>query len=375
MESITIANNSPPAHAATDAETKTRQPHVVDADRVGWVDFAKAICIVAVVTMYSTHHVQAIMNSTGWMQAVVDFAQPFRMPDFFLIAGLFVSRVLNRPLRSYIDSKVLYFFYFYAVWVTFRFTFMNIGGLLGEDRLALLPAYLHLYIDPPSGPLWFIYVLALFFIAVRVLRGIPAWLVLTGAAAIQVAHIETGITFFDKFTYYFVFFYAGYLFAPQIFRLAEWAQPRALFSIAILVIWFVGNGALVESGIAQLPGMSLILGFAGAFAVMLLATLLARAPGMKWFSYLGKNSIVVYLGFVIPLGFMRWFIGNSTLVTDVGNLALIATVLSVAGAIAMFWAFRKTPLSFLFVRPAWTHIGPVPSSGMKKRASPTGSAV
>jgi uncharacterized membrane protein YcfT len=319
--------------------------------------------------------VHQITRSTGWMQAVVEFAQPFRMPDFFLISGLFVARVLNRPLRSYIDSKVLYFFYFYIVWVTFRFTFMNLGGILGDDRLALIPDYLHLYIEPPSGPLWFIYILALFFIATRLLHGLPSWLVLAGAAALQIAHIKTGITLLDKFAYYFVFFYSGYLFAPRIFRLAEWIRPRILLSAAILAGWFAVNAALVEFDIASMPGMSLLLGYAGAFAVMLIATLLARMPWMKWFRYLGQHSIVVYLGFVIPLGFMRWLIAKSTFISDVGTLALLATVISVAGAVALYWAVRNTPLRFLFERPAWTHIGPVPVTGLKKRVDAAGNAV
>lgn len=365
MKPASITENTPSAARAA--------PGSAAAERVGWVDFAKAICIVAVVTMYATHHIQAITHTTGWMQAVVDFMQPFRMPDFFLIAGLFVSRVMNRSLRSYIDSKVLYFFYFYAVWVTVRFAFMNVGGILNGDLVSLIPGYLHMFVEPPSGPLWFIYVLALFFIAVRVLRGVPPWIVFLGAAAIQAAHLDSGITFLDKFTWYFVFFYAGYLFAPQVFRLAVWAQARPALSLAILVLWFLGNGLLVEYGISGLPGMSLLLGFAGAFAVMLIATLLAGMPGMKWFGYLGKNSIVVYLAFVIPLGFMRWLVTKSVLPADIGTLSLLATVISVAGAVVMFWALRNTPLSFLFVRPAWTHIGAAPPGGLKKSAGPTGT--
>ena len=80
--------------------------------RIDWVDYAKGICIVWVVTLYSTNFVQTTMQATGWMQFAVDFATPFRMPDFFLLSGLFVPRIMKRPLRTYIDSKFLYFGYF-----------------------------------------------------------------------------------------------------------------------------------------------------------------------------------------------------------------------------------------------------------------------
>ena len=55
------------------------------------------------------------------MHAVVEFAKPFRMPDFFLISGLFLARVIDRDWRTYIDRKVVHFAYFYVLWVTIQF--------------------------------------------------------------------------------------------------------------------------------------------------------------------------------------------------------------------------------------------------------------
>ena len=52
-------------------------------DRVGWVDYAKGFCIVMVVMMHSTLGVEQAAGATSFMGAVVAFAKPFRMPDFF----------------------------------------------------------------------------------------------------------------------------------------------------------------------------------------------------------------------------------------------------------------------------------------------------
>src|SRR5437764_45314 len=122
------------------------------ARRVEWIDYAKGICIIAVVTMYSTKYVQDIRQMTGWMQYVVDFAQPFRMPDFFLISGLLVARVIDRPWRRYLDTKVLFFVYFYALWVTLRFVTTEGPALLHDSPWDALANYLFLYIEPPPGP-------------------------------------------------------------------------------------------------------------------------------------------------------------------------------------------------------------------------------
>ena len=91
--------------------------------RVDWVDYAKGFCIVMVVMMHSTLGVEQAAGREGWMHAVVAFARPFRMPDFFLISGLFLARVIDRDWRDYLDRKVVHFAYFYVLWVTIQFAF------------------------------------------------------------------------------------------------------------------------------------------------------------------------------------------------------------------------------------------------------------
>ena len=91
--------------------------------RIDWVDYAKGICIVMVVMMHSVLGVEAAAGQTGFMHALVAFAKPFRMPDFFLISGLFLAVVIDRDWRTYLDRKVVHFAYFYVLWVTIQFGF------------------------------------------------------------------------------------------------------------------------------------------------------------------------------------------------------------------------------------------------------------
>lgn len=325
-------------------------------NRIDWVDYAKGICIIAVVTMYSTNFVEGSMQARGWMHYVIDFAEPFRMPDFFLIAGLFGSRVVHRSLRSFMDSKVIFFVYFYAIWVTLKFINMQGSNLFGPDQLRLLADYLILYIQPPTGQLWFIYVLPLFFIAARMSRSISPSLILAGAIVIELIEVQTGIKLVDKFCMYFVFFYSGFLFAPQIFRVADWARNNVRSTMIVLAAWFVVNTILVTLKWNFLPGMHLLMGYAGAVAILLLSTLLVGITWMQWLRYMGQHSIVIYLGFVIPLGIMRKLVVDYKLFDDVGTASLTAMIVSVFGALLLYWSVRSTPLSFLFIRPAWVSI-------------------
>src|SRR4051795_5318870 len=107
-------NGTPPA---------SDRPASSAGGRIDWVDYAKGICIVMVVMMHSVLGVELAAGRTGFMHFVVMFAKPFRMPDFFLISGLFLSVVIERDWRTYLDRKVMHFAYFYVLWVTIQFGF------------------------------------------------------------------------------------------------------------------------------------------------------------------------------------------------------------------------------------------------------------
>ena len=126
--------------------------------RIDWVDYAKGICIVMVVMMHSVLGVEAASGQTGFMHVLVAFAKPFRMPDFFLISGLFLAVVIDRDWRTYLDRKVVHFAYFYVLWVTIQFGFKapSFAAESGWAHVGLM--YLQSFIEP-FGTLWFIYLL------------------------------------------------------------------------------------------------------------------------------------------------------------------------------------------------------------------------
>src|ERR1700738_2188450 len=105
----------------TSAVTERSAPSV--AGRIDWVDYAKGICIVMVVMMHSVLGTELAAGQTGFMHLLVAFAKPFRMPDFFLISGLFLSVVIDRDWRTYLDRKVVHFVYFYLLWTALQFAF------------------------------------------------------------------------------------------------------------------------------------------------------------------------------------------------------------------------------------------------------------
>src|ERR1700761_2401737 len=180
------------------------------SERVDWVDYAKGFCIVMVVMMHSTLGVEAAAGHEGFMHLVVAFAKPFRMPDFFLISGLFLSRVIDRDWRTYLDRKVMHFAYFYVLWVTIQFGFKAPAFAAEAGWAHVGYEYLMAFIDP-FGTLWFIYLLPIFFVVIKLTRDVSPTLVWAVAALLESAHIATGWTVIDEVAARFVYIYSGYL--------------------------------------------------------------------------------------------------------------------------------------------------------------------
>ena len=81
--------------------------------------------------MHSTLGVEAAVGKAGWLHRLVEFARPFRMPDFFMISGLFLAQVIDRDWRTYLDRKVVHFAYFYLLWMTIQFA-VKAPGIAAE---------------------------------------------------------------------------------------------------------------------------------------------------------------------------------------------------------------------------------------------------
>jgi uncharacterized membrane protein YcfT len=329
--------------------------------RVDWVDYAKGICIVMVVMMHSVLGVEAAAGQTGFMHYVVMFAKPFRMPDFFLISGLFLPVVTDRDWRTYLDRKVVHFAYFYVLWVTIQFGFKapSFAAETSWNHVGFL--YLESFIEP-FGTLWFIYLLPVFFVVTKATRRMPPLPIWIIAALLETAHVATGWTVIDEFCARFVYFYSGYLFADYVFALSDRARARPALALAVLALWALVDGSLVKFGFSEWPLISLALGLAGACAIITIGTLLARAHWLSFLRFFGEHSIVIYLAFFLPMATTRTLLLKTGLIHDIGAVSLVVTIVGVAGALAIWWIALRAGANFLFERPAAFWIAPKKAS-------------
>jgi uncharacterized membrane protein YcfT len=241
------------------------------------------------------------------------------------------------------------------VTIQFGFKAPSFAAESGWAHVGLL--YLESFIEP-FGTLWFIYLLPVFFVVSKAARKMPPLLIWGFAALLEMAHVATGWTVIDEFCARFVYFYSGYLFAGYVFALSDRARTHPALALAALVVWALFNGSLVLSGFSEWLLISLMLGLAGACAIVTLGTLLARAHWLGFLRFCGEHSIVIYLAFFLPMAATRTLLLRTGFIPDIGTISLIVTVVGVVGALAIWRIALAVGATFLFERPAAFWIAP-----------------
>jgi uncharacterized membrane protein YcfT len=324
--------------------------------RIDWVDYAKGICIILVVMMHSTLGVEKSMGEQGWLSLFIAWAKPFRMPDFFLISGLFLAKRIAAPWPRYADTKIMHFAYFYLLWMTIQFLFKGPGIYHDQGASGLLREYLLGFIEP-FGTLWFIYLLAVFFAVTKLLAKLPPLLVFAVATLLETTHIHTGWTLIDESASRYVYFFAGYWLASSIFAYAGWLSRKPTAGlVAGLALWATVEAIAVFNGYSEQPGISLVLGLVGASAVVAFGVLASSARAVGFLRYLGANSIVVYLAFFLFMAASRSILIKFAPWLGVDPIAMLVTAVGIVGPVLLYQAVRNTPARLLFERPRWARV-------------------
>ena len=321
----------------------------VSKQRIGWIDAAKGLTIILVVMEHTTFGVQ---NAVGHLPlvfgAIAEFAKPFRMPLFFLVAGLFARKALFGDLRKFVDGKIVHFAYFYVLW-----SVIQIGIKIAVPHEgAWAVTYVDLLMIPvqPFAVLWFIYELALFFITLRLLRTARPFFVFFFAVALYFTQIDTGWMLIDEFAWRFVWFVAGVYGAQQIFEIADWARAQPAKGVALGLLLLACLASVVFSHLIDIRSLELLMGFAGGGAAVMLVSVLASKGYAKPLSFVGKHSLYIFLSFFLPMAVTR--MAMVKLGVENGDLiTFVATTIAVVSPIIAFRLVEKTPLSFLYVRP------------------------
>lgn len=325
----------------------TPSPH--GKPRVDWVDAVKGLTIILVVVNHSTYGTAAALGHVPYyFNLLCEWVLPFRMPLFFLVAGLFAQKALRAPLRSFVDGKILHFVYFYILWSAIQ---IGLKAALPHDG-GWSVSYLDFLIIPlePFGLMWFLYALAVFFAFMRLARDVRPIIVVALALALYFADLHTGWTMPNELAHRFIFFVAGVYAAPHVFALANWSinNPWRAGLSGVFMLALVAE--FTFTALTDMRAVELASGLIGAAAtIMLIAIAVSRGYG-RALTYIGSRSLYVFLAFFLPMAATR------VVMTKLGFLdgdlvTLISSVLAVCLPLIAYRVIKETPLGFVFVRP------------------------
>lgn len=330
-----------------------------DRTRIEWVDYAKGFCIILVVMYHAAGQVEWYFGSEGFLRPVVEFARPFRIPAFFLVAGLFLSATIHGPVRQYIDRKLVHFIYFYLLWLTIHMSLLQ-ASLLGDDPIGFAKVWAKSLFEPANS-LWFIHMLAVFYTVTWLLRHLSPYILALLAFLLhslyQLGVIDTGWNVIDRFSNRYVYFCIGYAFAPLILSLAGKARLHPVLLSAGLLGWGGVNWLAVEHGLHDRFLAGFLLAIAGAGAICLISGFLARHGRAVPVRQCGKSSLVIYLSYAVVLAASTSVFRLLGLpLGSVGAGSTLALLFALVLPLLVHGAIRATPIAFVYDRPNWARL-------------------
>ena len=324
--------------------------------RLDWVDAAKGAAVLLVVLTHAYAYARVLGADNAVWQLVNDVGSLMRMPLFFLLSGLFAASWMRRSWGELLRGKVLLLMWVYAVWVVIRFVFFAlVPNLVAPNESAALWRLLIQAIWS-STPTWFLYALALFFVAGKALRGVDPRLQIAVAALVSVVFMADWITLpsslWTGLAEYFVFFLLGAHGSSQI---RDWvgSQTGRRVALSALPVWAILAGVAVTTGLWAAPGARFVLAIAALPAGIGIGIMLSRVRPLR---YIGTQTLPVYLGHTLVQG------GIAASLTTVPDgvldswswwLPIALVAVSTLVSLVVFWAVRAAGVRGLYETPAW----------------------
>jgi fucose 4-O-acetylase-like acetyltransferase len=304
--------------------------YILSSSRLAWIDYARGICIILVCYRHcfdglkqshmpvTDYHVLQILNVCFYS---------FRMPLFFIVSGLFVSRSLQKKgLADYIRGRFGIVFFPLVIWGSLQITLQ----LLLKNYVNGNPVpfdYINLIIYPrnPTNNQQFWYLNALFFVGAfyaffKVSLRFKLWhQILLSLMLYTVAGYMNykGMNFyiFPDIFHFYLYFCVGDIISSFIFKKEttdtilrpKWLIISGLFCIALQTLFTsinMGHGDDNYINI-NMPFLFLLISLSGCAFMIQIAEILQKKDILKWLRVIGYHSLYIYLMHLMLIAAVR----------------------------------------------------------------------
>ena len=304
--------------------------YILATNRLGWIDYVRGICIILVCYRHCFDGLKEAhlpVNDYPVLQILNVCFYSFRMPLFFIVSGLFVSRSLqNKSLSEYVWGRFSIVFYPLIIWGSLQITIQ----LLLKNYVNARPVpfdYINLIIFPrnPSNNQQFWYLNALFFVGAfyaffKVVLRFKLWhQVILGLLLYTAAGYMgyKGISFyiFPDIFHFYIYFCIGDIISSFIFKkettdtilAPRWLILSAVFCIIMQSLFTIinmrnGDDNYININMAWL---FLPISLSGCALMIQIGQILQKKDILKWLRVIGYHSLYIYLMHLMLIAAVR----------------------------------------------------------------------
>jgi len=329
----------------------------LEANRLGWIDYAKGIAIILVVYR---HVVYGLKNSgavvSQWIIDGNNMFYSFRMPLFFLLSGLFFERSINRKGEAgFLVTRVNTLLYPYLLWAFIQITLqMTFSSVVNARRTGV--DYLNILIQPRHlDQLWYLFALfnvtLLYLLVAKLFRYDKFAQVLVSLALLAIAPLVNSISTLYDIALHYIFFCIGHLTATYFF--SEKIQERLSSAYALLILLPVF--AVCQYYFLYHQQMNLFLyaaiALVGSLFTIMLSFQLAKYKAVPILRTFGHYSLYIYLLHVPIVAVIRYFLLTTQMKQHVVLLMLLLIFIAIFFSIIVYRVCMQLRLGFLFKGP------------------------
>lgn len=323
-------------------------------NRLLWVDYAKGIAIILVVYRHILIGIERSgIDVSVWLRNANEIVYSFRMPLFFILSGIFISRTIEKYQgNAFIKLKSKTILYPYLVWGVIQITIQIVLSQYTNSQRGLVD-YTYLIVNPRAiDQLWYLLALfnssILFFLLSGVLK-LNKWILLTISLGLySVSELIEHISLFHDLFYYFFFLVLGHVF-KQVF--IDDTYRHYLKSPKILLLSLPFFFASQWYWLSH-QDMNLILfipiTLIGCFVIYSISFILAER---NWFSVItiaGKHSLQIYLMHLLVVSMIRIIMVKFLHVDTAWPILITCWILGLVIPIVAYTILKRTPAIILF---------------------------
>jgi fucose 4-O-acetylase-like acetyltransferase len=335
---------------------------VLDKKRLEWVDYLRGIAIVLVVYR---HALLGIERSNVVVPHFLNDANmifySFRMPLFFLLSGIFISRSLaKRTFSQLLGIKFEKLLYPYLVWITIQITMQIILSGITNSKRSLID-YTYIFYQPRHlDQFWYLAALfnatILFVFLKTKLRVSTTMQIVIGLAFYAMFPYFQGISMLSDFMEFYIFFAMGDALAQFFFRPSTQLFFKNPLSLILIIPGFImsqlfylnyvithnldtDNKHELSSAFLNnvgYQGMFLVIAVIGCLSMIILAFRLQSLKLLPFLRILGYHSLYIYVMHVIVTAFVRITFMKAFGLTNPFVLLFVTIALGVTIPIAIY---------------------------------------